>query len=778
MSAPGQSAFDPLLHRAFLFSAWDPSSEHERELRRLRAEAMQHLAQQPDLLERFEQACSEGDQARQLANQLRGKFGREGDTEATRGWLTRIKSEVGARVGHHLDVTLGKLTEQRASTQQRRAREGHMMESGIAPVRLSRGQHHPNSLRHLPHSHHWQVLIDETGVLFDEQADQLPNSDSTLGRLVALVIPAGTALPSIAGYHGSTATVAESDKVVTTLLDRPVGIFGFTVHDPATHAASWIGHVLTLVRWTLAQLPVNPGKPTQVDVFIEQNKGYDEGYNLRALTETLESGFRRLSPQRYAGLSLQMRFMDKSQPRNGYVDAIAFTWGSPAAVSKDRLKKTAWLGHCLLRPSDEALERLYLALHTGRELSAPQWYELCAAAGETADGVLNDALARLGENLAQHPNYWNRCLAEVRRRMQAKEFKLHELGLALAWLERWGAQGSALPAAQQLMLETARLATDNHRGTVDVDRIERCLDLARALHDESPAEACEAMLRIAVASTNVFEFEVMRATMEEWLAKAVAIPGLLNHGKLHSTLGQIEAFTGNGVAAIDGFDRAIAAFERLSDPGQAKRETGQTRIYRLIALLDLPAQPAETRLAELCAHFQATIRKSTPTEISRSLAHSDQPRRFDHHLWLRALVSDPETFADARSAYLDQQAAWQTGDDHPWPLINSYRAWLLRDAGQAGQAAAQLSAAIRQCAHADSGPTLRWMGAVLLTLAAALKIALDKDVSTDSAEALQQLLPAAPHAALARFSQQAQSGHCTAADIHAALRACLPFNFH
>lgn len=773
MSAQTEPPCDRLLRDAFLHAAWGPSPEQDRELRRLRAQAMLQLEQQPDLLQRFELVCAEGEQARRLANQLQCRFDRDGDSPATRAWLAEARSRAGPRIAHHLGLVLDRLAARKASAPQRQART-----SSIDALRLRRGQHHPNSLRHLAPSQHWQVLIDETGVSFDEQADSLPSSDRTLGRLVALAIPAGTSLPPIHRFHASAASVAEVDQVVTALLDRPVGIFGFTVHDPAAHAASWIGHVICLVRWTLAQLPLEPGKPVQVDVHIEQNKGYDPGYRLRALAETLEGEFRRISPQRYAGLSLLMRFMDKSAPRNGYVDAIAFTWGSPAAASRDRLKKSAWLGHCLLRPSDQALERLYLALHGGRELSAPQWYALCAAAAETTDGVLHDALAQLGERLSQRPDCWNRCLAEVRRRMQAKEFRLHELGLALTWLERWSSQRGALPPAQQLMLESARLATDNHLGRVDDARIERCLDLARALHDESPAEACEAILRITVATTNVFEFERMRATVQEWLAMPVAIPGLLNHAKLHSTLGQIDAFGGKGAAAIAHFERALAAFDRLSDSAQARREAAQTRTYRLIARMDLGERPAAALHAELCAHFADVIGKSAPVDISRSLAHSGQDGRFAHHLWLRALVADPGGLADARAAYLEQLAAWQTGDDHPWPLIDAYRAWLLRDAGRREAAAARLLAAIRQCAHADSGPTLRWMGAVLLALATALTIDVGKDRTADSADALRRSLPAAPHEALARFRQQAHGGQCSAGEIHAALRRCLPFSFH
>ncbi len=782
MSALGQDEIDKLLYTAFLRSAWDDAPEHARMLANLRGQVSQQLDRHPDLLERFEQACAEGEQAHKLAAQLKRRLRQEGDTPGTRAWLQQTKGKVSARVGRHLDVTHAKALGRSTALRQRLANEGRSETSRVSAIRLGRGEHHPNSLRHLAPSHHWQVLIDETGTSFDERARSMTLDDVALGRLVALAIPAGIRLPALSGFHATSVDPASVDAVVQDLLQSPVGIFGFTVHDPAIQATSWVSHIIWLVRWTLAQLPVEPGAATQVDVLIEQNKGYDRQHDLRALAEMLGGELLRLSPQRYAGLSLRMGFMSKAQPRNGYVDAIAFTWGSPTAVSRDRLKKTAWLGHCLLRPDDQALERLYLALHGGRELPAPQWYALCAAAAEAVDGVLDDALAELGASLGKRPDYWQRCLAEVRRRMQTRDFRLHELAQALAWLQRWGPQGSMLPAAQQLMLETAGLAVDNHRGRVDEQRIGHCIDLAQRLHDESPAEACEAMLRIAVACTNVFEFDLMRATIEAWLAKPVAIPGLLNHGKLHSTLGQLDAFRGNGTAAVEHFERALAAFAQLSDPAQVARETAHTNTYRLIAMQDCSGVPAQSLLAELGVHFHTLTGESAPAAISRALAHSGQSLRYAHHLWLRALVTHAAALGEARAAYLQQRDAWQDGDDYPWPLVHAYRAWLLHDAGQPAEAAVLLSTAVRQCADPDNGPTLRWVGAVLHTLAAALGIDLEPDATAESAATLRQLLPAAPHAALADFIEHAGSGEYRGQGgedgIRHALCRCLPFNFH
>lgn len=780
MQAASLSPFKHQLDEAFRYSAWEPSPEHARKLDDLRLALGRHVGAHPLLLEAFEAACAEGEQAQALAAQLTRRLAREGDCEATRAWLQATRAGASARIRRHLEITFGKRLKRQQAWQRRLDEDGRRFTCGLPPLCIPPGGQHPNSLRHLPPSARWRILIDETGSQFDEEADDLNMADSTLGRLVALAIPESTALPPRTGFHAVDATVAETDAAVATLLGQAVGVFGFTVQDPAIHATRWIGHVVLLVRWLLAQLPLAADTPCEVEILIEQNKGYGPEDDLRALREMFESEFQRLSPARYAGLRLELGFMDKAHPLNGYVDAIAFTWGSQAAASQDRLRKTGWLGHCLLRPSDHALERLYLALHAGRALPPAEWYDLCvAAADEPPGGLLNDALDRLGAHCERAQ--WNAGLADVRQRLQSKRFELRALYQALSWLERWAAPDTALPLAEQLALETARLALDNHLGGVDQGRVLRCVELIRDLHDEAPREACEALLRITVATTNIFEFNVMQETVAQWLAEPVAVPGLLNHAKLHSTLGQLAAFQGEGLAALSHFERAIAAFGRLSDPDQAAREIAQTRSYRLIAAMDVPARWTDALQTELMTHFADLLGKHSAEEISRSLAHSGQDRRYAQHLWLRMLVTRTGPSDPARSAYLALRAQWQSGPDHPWPLIEAYRGWLLHDAGLVLPAAQHFGHALAQCQAPDNGPTLHWMGAVLQVVARALGVTPEPEPAGTAASAatLQQSLPAAPHAALAEFASLAeQSGTCRATDIHAALCHCLPFNFH
>ncbi|MCE6005824.1 hypothetical protein KSB07_16395 [Acinetobacter junii] len=69
------------------------------------------------------------------------------------------------------------------------------------------------------------------------------------------------------------------------------------------------------------------------------------------------------------------------------MDAIAYTWGSPSAHSKDRLKKSALLGHCLLLPDQQAMQRFYIAAAKGQQLSSQDWFNLCSIVTEVVPHV-------------------------------------------------------------------------------------------------------------------------------------------------------------------------------------------------------------------------------------------------------------------------------------------------------------------------------------------------------------------------------------------------------
>lgn len=769
-----------LLSETFKLAAWGPTPERIRQLEALEAEALSGR-RSAWVHQRLVGARRNGEKAHDLGQSLLTVFQQQGEA-AARQWMEKNVADRHESIARHLQITLGKAVERQHTGRQRMAGAQAQQHKSHVHTAL-RQERHPNSLRHqVPHAH-WNIFIDETGQRFDDSADDLPATDKDVGRMVALAVPASTRLPALKGFHGSDAPPADVDRVLQVLLDAPVGILGFSVQDHSARQSYWIGQVMHLVRWVLLQLPVpNDASSCQVRVFIEQKDNYTRDVSLQVLSDTLESEFRAFDPKRFGHLDLSLEFMDKHHPMNGYVDAIAFTWGSPASISKDRLKKSLLRGHCLVDAIEHSLHHLYLYVSGHSPLASADWYALCSAASsDPQEGFLARSLDSLGQAVARDDSAWLRYLAEVQRRLAGKQYRLHELAHAVAWLERYAPEGQALPKQPGLLLLSNRLALNNHQGHVDPALLENCVDLLTELRDEDPRQACETLLRVASATTNAFEFDVLRGPVNDWLALPVAVPGLLLHGKLHSTLGQIDAFTGRPAQAMESFDRALQTFARLSDPALRLRESQQTRSYRLVAQMDVwqadgaPVDGQQALKADLLVHLGNT----QPDALSRSLAYSGQDRRFDQYLWLRALVCLPESLEDARQAYCSQQAQWQSGADHPWPLIDAYRAWLLHDMQLNDRAQEHLQWALESCTDARNGSTLIWMAEVLRTLAQAMGIAPPNQApSAASRTSLRTLLPHAPHLALEFFASEAATVPISRTRLLEHLAACLPFTFH
>ncbi len=792
-----------LVWDAFNLSAWEDTPEHQRQLQEIELEARHRPAA---VLERIIQAKRNGFRARELITQMLCHLRTHGQAQAEQ-WIAQQTQGEHKSIANHLRHKLKKELNYQQNRRQRHtsaaASGASPHTSSIAPIELAPGEAHPNSLAHLPPAPQWTVYIDESGERFDTETDTLTSRSIELGRLVALAVPAGTRLPPLQNFHGTEASTAQVDTVVQRLLQSRVGILGFTVQDHSSRHQYWLGHVQHLVRWVLLQLPAptESDAPCQVEVLIEQRENYRPDHDLHFMQRVLESEMRALDPERFARLELTIGFMDKHHPHNGYVDALAYTWGSPSKASQDRYEKSALCGHCLIEAQSDTPHHLYQALSRQGRLNERDWYALCSAASAAPEqGLLARELQRIGADCSTgtHPDVatWSAYLAHVQQRLHSKDYRLGELGHALAWLERHAPQGQRLPGLLELQLHSARLASTNHQGKADAQQLGKCLDLALQLRDEAPELACEVLLRLVSATTNQFEFDALQGTVQDWLAQPHGGCGLALRGKLHSSLGQMHAFAGHSAPALQAFAQAQECLQRLSDPAQRQREQLQTQQYALIARLDAltagPGQPdpqqADAFVADLIAHLHQVGCKGDAPAISRSLAHSGQERRYPHHLWLRALVALPghPTLAEARAAYLQQDGQWQVEPDHPWPLICAYRAWLLHDAGRSAQAAQEMALAIGLCTEPGHGLTLRWMAEVLRALAQRLGLARHapdpeqaRTLQPGAAERaelhalLQALLPQAPHQELASFTDPG-----AAHTLWQHLARCLPFNFH
>ncbi|HEV8078776.1 MAG TPA: hypothetical protein VGP45_10360, partial [Marinobacter sp.] len=584
-------------------------------------------------------------------------------------------------------------------------------------------------------------------------------TDNALGRIIALALPANHGLPELKkSTHATDLDNETIQEMLRSLTQSKVGVFGATLKaDLQSH--SWIAATTKLVRWAVMMLPIDG--PTQITFKIENRGGYQGSTSLRALEENLTDELRQLAPERFRELRLSLELVTKDTPYNGYVDVIANCWGSPNDTKRRLLARTGWRGHCLLQSTDLAdIDRLYQG--AGSEPDTDTWFAICThLAREPGHSLFHDLLTQLGERVQNDGTVWQRYLDAMRQRIALKTFDAGSLGRALQWLKRYQPASERLPGLIELQLASAELASANHLGHSNVQQVARVMTLARELRDESAPDACEAALRVAISATNGFDFESVVPFIEDWIAQPIAVPGRLNHGKLHSTLGQLCAFRADYDSALRHFDEATEHFDQLSDPLLANRNGQQTSSYRAIVQLDMKSTAAPDAVRQLTQ--RAT--KKTGTHNIRQLARSTSPFRFEHYLLLRWLVSSPDE-TKARQDYLACRDEWQVGEGHPWMLINAYRAWLLVDEGDKDNAAGYLQQSLEDCAEAEDSAILHWMAHCLHALGESLGLTVEPPARP---------CPAAPFpsehlASLRTAGAQEDRMH--------ALNRLLPFNFH
>lgn len=569
-------------------------------------DSIRHLLQTPELLQKFEATSRQGRHAVNLSAALLKRINLGTPADELQAWVDQQKQSQSPRIGRHLQITLDKATAF-SSNKQKQNKANRDFNISLPYTQVENGLH-PQSLRAMQPADSWNLYIDETGNRFDTGASELNETSSALGRIIALAIPHHSRLqPLKEQLHAVDLNYNKIQELLKDIQQSKAGILGATLkQDLLGH--NWMSAVHQLARWALLLLPMTDDKPCRVRIHIEARAPYTSDAQLLALQDTLENELKSLLPQRFESLSLSLHIMSKENPYNGYVDAIANCWGSNDPVKRKLLTRTGWRGHCLLQTSElERIEDIYRSISTGEHVSGYHWFELCVASiNEPASSMLHDMLDQLGQISRQQPGTWLDYLQETRHRLERKDFTPASLQIALAWLQNWQTENQQLPAHLQLELLSLQLASGNHLGETHLQRVGQLLSLISQLTDEAPAQACQALLRIAVRSTHLYDFASTEPLLQQWLDYPVAVPGLLNHAKLHSTRGQLLAFQGKNDDALAAFEQALQAFGRLSDDQQSKREIQQTSLYRAVLLQDM--QHANSAEATFHLAKQATRR--------------------------------------------------------------------------------------------------------------------------------------------------------------------------
>jgi len=739
-----------LIQDVYLVYAWGKDDAD-----RVLQEAKEQFPEQLDTLKELDKAARHGQLASNLGNELKVKVQSGEDETAINTWIKSQKN-LPYRVKFHLEKTLKKLKE-RQKTQRAKFNQRRAFDITMPQYQLSAGVHH-HSLRNLAPAQSWQIFIDETGTRFDQGALELSLKDINLGKILALVLPEQHNLPKLESpIHATDLPHLQIEGLFQQLMNSNCGIFGASVHDLTTY--NWMGAIAKLTRWALLMLPISG--ETRVRVFIEQRAPYAKTDQLKAFCDTLENELKLLAPEKFSQLHLSLEIMEKSNPFNGYVDVIANAWGSSDPIKAKLLNRTLWRGHCLLEKVDlDNIEKFYQRCSYQENLTTSDWFTLCTLVStEPEHSFLQHLSNQQRLKTAENPKLWRDYLHEVSYRIASKNYTPASLRAALNWLDACRGEQS-LPAPLLLQQLSLQQAADNHIGLCDIEKSQQILKLAKQLRDEIPKEACEASLRVAISSTHLMDFTKSVPFLTNWLEQPVAVPGLLNFGKLHSTLGQLAAFRQEYAGAHHHFELALEAFSRLSDPSQVQKEQQQTRTYQAIAWLDEGNAKADAAMQHILA-LDADLENG---KAFTKLAKSGDSQRFSHYLLLRWLICQPQRTA-MRRRYLEVMTDWQIGEDHPWMLINAYRGWLLAENDQPTLAADYFQQAIDDCVEADS-VLLQWMGHVLAALSQSLQL----PCQINRMEKWPSYLPAEQLTELAKAQHNHVRVHC--------LQQLLPFNFH
>jgi hypothetical protein len=759
---------DDLEASAFKYASWNDTAENRRIILDIEDEAKLSIQSNPDLIEAVRYAINRGKKSNELKKELISKVSEGESNDNIRRWID-VVSDNYEKLFHDLIIEHKKINKKIKNQKLRRANKYKCNMDRVVVNGL-----HENSIRSLEPSQKWTVLIDETGNHFNpEDMDGLHKSDTKIGKVIALVIPQEITLPPLEKkFHAVNETDNDIESIVKTLLENKVGVLGYSMNDTYYTSHSWMAAIAQLTKWVMFLLPIEEESNVDVEFLIEQKGIFKPDTSLQALQQDIESTLKNIAPNRYRNLRLKLTFIGKDgHPANGYVDTIANIWGSPSKNRKKILSLSSLKGHCLMNSSERNLEQTLLALQSSEPLSAQLWFELCEFAGiENEYSLANQFLDDIGNDVANNNSIWESYVVSLKQRLQDKKFTTAGLGAALNWLNKYSPDETTLDNSLLLLLKSTQLALKNHQGDVDLQLISECISLSSKLKDEMAVECCNVILRIASSTTNAFDFESMIEPLKVWIDEPIATPGLLNHGKLHSSLGQLHAFKQQYPAALASFQHATNTFERLSDASSRERNIQQTQMYTITVLMDQGNLQAIELLNELLDQQFSHV-SDHKIRIYR-LARSGEEYRFLNHLFLRACIIFPNEMKQDSDYYLAKLEEWGVGESHPWMLIQAYRGWLLLRKRSIGKGKLHFQQSIWECLNESHGPTVKWMGVVLHKLAMSFELNLGID-DKNLDEALSLAPGLAPKETLDDLAMIKDDN-----ERLVILEKLLPFNFH
>ena len=585
---------------------------------------------------------------------------------------------------------------------------------------LSKGSsndYHPNFICALAAEDEWNLYIDESGDNFDSGEEK--------GLIAGVLCGVSNPLPPQKAMHAKSSRTEEEfkaeDMILDTILHHPqTGVLAIpgkfrSLHGWSSQIISFIGVVLRMLP-----LPCNKEENVTLNVYIEQRFPYEDSNSFVFLHDACIYYLQEAHPNRASRIKLLINAMDKNYPYNAYADLTANTCYAKNPLSKRRLAKLGWLGECLMCSSSIDIQRELDRFYSVGNLSEQDWNRIVT--NSTAD-FMNMVLSNAyGDEAQKDESLWEQYLNWTVQQLSSKAIDVTKLQKQLSWLNAWKPAGKKLPPRLELLWLTTRLTTANHLGEVEDEASaegKAFRKLSKQLRDEDAPLVCWAYLNLAEAQTNAYQFEEARRLLQEYIniyletpsnarygiARIAAIPGLLYYGQILSSFGQYEAFLGDYPKAIQFFREAISNFKRLSDKQVQEYEIDHTQAFLATVQMDLAPDAPETR-AELEIYMKGKLVVAA-SALASSNAKED---KYHQQILLRYLTHCQVADRQIRDAYLGKAHAWQTGERHPWELIEFYRALLLP---QGPKQQEHLEKAYR-IALEGGGPTLQVIATVIL----------------------------------------------------------------
>ncbi|MCY2930976.1 MAG: hypothetical protein NTV86_16105 [Planctomycetota bacterium] len=567
------------------------------------------------------------------------------------------------------------------------------------------------------------------------------------------------------GFHCVDVSSADKvDKALQSLLDSGTGVLGITVDSLAPVPGDrWTAGVIELVHWVLRLLPLDGA--TSIDVFLECRGQPTFSHHWEPVRSEILRQLAEVDPARASRIAMAIHPVSKGgHPVIGYADLVAYSWGSPTATSRERLKRSGLPGRCLMDTDSRTLRSAWDVLGLRGRLAPAPWRDVVTSGEFSEPGSVAAALLDQVRQACLHDGtLWQGYLAAAREHLESKAVDLDVLGRELSWLASCQPAGQVLPPKVRLAFLTSQLAAANHRGAVEPAWQADIRQLSDRLFDEDPAMVCYVDLHLAVAAMNRFDFAGAAATLGRWAEVPRYVPGLQMYARAQSSLGQVSAFLGDAAESQTRFRKAMEAFGELSDPALAAAERKQTGAYLAIAAMD--DENCTTESARACLE---AVTGPMDQALASLAPHADNKDKYAHHLLLRFLLK--RGTPDDRKRYLATAAQWDCGEGHPWELIEAYRALLLRPTDSVS-AAERLDNAWQLAFAQDQGPTVRLIGATLGVVGRWWGRTWDNLAA--ELDALERELPLAATQVSALRAACNQVGNPLGL-----LEAVLPFNFH